>query len=86
MLTSVRYKIDAHRDEDVCTQIETAENLHLADAIKLIVDYERIVNELGVAVLTLYPYHRGKGCSWRRYSSSRVLVSATESLPARGCR
>ena len=55
MLTSVRYKIDAHRDEDVCTQIETAENLHLADAIKLIVDYERIVNELGVAVLTLYP-------------------------------
>ena len=21
------------------------------------------------------PYHKGKGCSWRRYSSARVLVS-----------
>lgn len=49
-LTSVRNKIDAHRDEDVCTQIETAENLHLADAVKIIVDYERIINELGVTV------------------------------------
>lgn len=50
MLTSVRNKIDAHRDEDVCTQIETAENLHLADAVKLIVDYERIINKLGTTV------------------------------------
>lgn len=50
MLTSVRNKIDAHRDEDVCAQIETTENLHLADAVKLIVNYERIVNELGTAV------------------------------------
>lgn len=50
LLTSVRNKIDAHRDEDVSTQIETAENLHLADAVKIIVDYERIINELGVAV------------------------------------
>lgn len=50
MLTNVRNKINAHRDEDVCTQIETAENLHLADAIKLILNYGRIVNELGVAV------------------------------------
>lgn len=50
MLTSVRNKIDAHRDEDVCTQIETSENLHLADAVKMIVNYERIVNELGTAV------------------------------------
>lgn len=50
MLSSVRNKIDAHRDEDVCTQIETAENLHLADAVKLIVDYERIINELGTVV------------------------------------
>lgn len=49
-LTSVRNKIDAHRDEDVCMQIETAENLHLADAIKIIVDFERIINELGVTV------------------------------------
>lgn len=49
-LTSVRNKIDAHRDEDVCTQINTTENLHLADAVKIIVDYERIINELGVTV------------------------------------
>ena len=49
-LTSVRNKIDAHRDEDVCMQIETAENLHLSDAGKLILDYGRIVNELGTVV------------------------------------
>lgn len=49
-LTSVRNKIDAHRDEDVCMQIETAENLHLSDAVKLILDYGRIVNELGTIV------------------------------------
>lgn len=49
-LTIVRNKIDAHRDEDVCMQIETAENLHLADAIQLIVEYERIINELGSVV------------------------------------
>lgn len=49
-LTNVRNTIDAHRDEDVCMQIETAENLHLSDAVKLIVDYGRIVNELGTVV------------------------------------
>ena len=50
LLTSVRNKIDAHRDEDVCMQIETADNLHLSDAVKLILDYGRIVNELGTVV------------------------------------
>ena len=49
-LTNVRNTIDAHRDEDVCVQIETAENFHLADAVKIIVDYERIINELGGTV------------------------------------
>lgn len=49
-LTNVRNKIDAHRDEDVCTQINTTVNLHLADAIQLIVEYERIINELGTVV------------------------------------
>lgn len=49
-LTNVRNTIDAHRDEDVCMQIETAENLHLSDAVKLILDYGRIVNELGTVV------------------------------------
>ena len=27
-----------------------------------------------------------RGCSWLRSVSARVFVSATESLPARGCR
>lgn len=49
-LTNVRNTIDAHRDEDVCMQIETAENLHLSDAVKLILDYGRIVNKLGTVV------------------------------------
>lgn len=49
-LTNVRNTIDAHRDEDICMQIETAENLHLSDAVKLILDYGRIVNELGTVV------------------------------------
>lgn len=49
-LTSVRNKIDAHRDKDVCVQIETLENLHLADAVQLIIDYMTIINELGKAV------------------------------------
>lgn len=49
-LTNVRNTIDAHRDEDVCMQIETAENLHLSDTVKLILDYGRIVNKLGTVV------------------------------------
>lgn len=49
-LTNVRNKIDAHRDKDVCVQIETSENLHLADAVQLIIDYMTIINELGKAV------------------------------------
>ena len=27
------------------------------------------------------PYHKGKGCSWRRYSSARVLVSQRSLCP-----
>lgn len=46
----MRNKIDAHRDKDVCVQIETSENLHLADAVTLIIDYMTIINELGKAV------------------------------------
>lgn len=49
-LKSVRNKIDAHRDKDVCVQIETSENLYLTDAVQLLVDYMTIVNELGKAV------------------------------------
>lgn len=49
-LKSVRNKIDAHRDKDVCVQIEISENLHLVDAVQLIIDYMTIINELGTAV------------------------------------
>ena len=49
-LTSIRNKIDAHRDEDVSVQIKTSENLCLADAVKLIIEYMTIVNELGTVV------------------------------------
>lgn len=27
------------------------------------------------------PYHKGEGCSWRRYSSARVLVSQQSLCP-----
>ena len=49
-LKSIRKVISAHRDEDVCAQIEMIENVHLADAIKLINEYGIILNELGAAV------------------------------------
>ena len=33
------------------------------------------------------PFPSGdRGCSWRRYSSARVLVSSAEPMPTRGCR
>ena len=33
------------------------------------------------------PFPSGdRGCSWRRYSSARVLVSSAEPVPTRGCR
>ena len=50
MLKSTRNAISAHRDEDVCTQIEMIENIGLADAVQLIIEYEHILNELGTAV------------------------------------
>lgn len=49
-LKSIRNAISAHRDEDICIQIEMIENVHLADAIKLINEYGIILNELGAAV------------------------------------
>lgn len=49
-LKLVRNNVAAHRDNDVCTQINTTENMHLTDAIQLIVEYERIINELGSVV------------------------------------
>ena len=46
-LTRVRKGIDAHRDEDVNVQIDIIEGLHLAEVVRLIVDYGNIVNKLG---------------------------------------
>lgn len=46
-LTSVRNKIDAHRDVEVSVQMEVIEGLHLANAVQLIVEYEDIINKLG---------------------------------------
>ena len=46
-LTRVRNSIDAHRDVEVSAQIDIMEGLHLAEAVKLIIDYGNIVNKLG---------------------------------------
>ena len=46
-LTRVRNSVDAHRDLEVSTQIDTIEGLHLSEAVQLIIDYGNIVNKLG---------------------------------------
>ena len=46
-LTRVRNSIDAHRDMEVSTQLETIEGLHLAEAVQLIINYGNIINRLG---------------------------------------
>jgi hypothetical protein len=46
-LTRVRNSIAAHRDEEVSTQIEMIEGLHLSDTVELIIEYGNIVNKLG---------------------------------------
>lgn len=38
----------AHREEDICVQIETIEGIHLSEALKLIAEYGSIVNQLGM--------------------------------------
>lgn len=52
-LILVRNKIAAHRDSDVCEQIETIEGLHLSEAVSLITEYGRIINKLGVVTSPL---------------------------------
>lgn len=49
-LKYVRNNIGAHRDNEICKQLKTIENLHLSVAIKLVLEYENIINDLGVAV------------------------------------
>lgn len=52
-LILVRNKIAAHRDSDVCEQIETIEGLHLSEAVSLITEYGNIINKLGVVTSPL---------------------------------
>ena len=49
-LKHVRNNVAAHRDNDVCNQLDISENLHLSDAVKLVVEYGNIINELGTAI------------------------------------
>ena len=49
-LKYVRNNIGAHRDNEICKQLKTIENLHLSVAIKLVLEYENIINDLGRAV------------------------------------
>lgn len=49
-LKLVRNNVAAHRDNDVCKQLDISENLHLSDAVKLVVEYGNIINELGTII------------------------------------
>lgn len=49
-LKNVRNNVAAHRDNDICNQLETLEELRLSDAVKLVIEYGNIINELGAAV------------------------------------
>lgn len=50
MLKYVRNNVAAHRDNDICNQLETLEDLHLSDAVKLVGEYGNIIKDLGTAV------------------------------------
>ena len=49
-LRHVRNNVATHRDNYVCKQLDISENLHLSDAVKLVVEYGNIINELGTAI------------------------------------
>lgn len=49
-LKYVRNNVAAHRDNDICNQLNILEGLHLSDAVKLVVDYGSIINDLGTVV------------------------------------
>ena len=49
-LKHVRNNVAAHRDNDIGKQLDILENLHLSNAIKLVVEYGNIINELGSAI------------------------------------
>lgn len=52
-LKRIRNIVAAHRDEDVCLQIETIEYLHLSEALKLVTEYGCIVNQLGLVMASI---------------------------------
>lgn len=49
-LKYVRNNVAAHRDNDICNQLDTLDGLHLSDAIKLVVEYGNIINDFGAGV------------------------------------
>lgn len=49
-LKHVRNNVAAHRDNDICNQLETLEELRLSDAVKLVAEYGNIINDLGTVV------------------------------------
>ena len=49
-LKNVRNTVAAHRDNDICNQLDTLEGLHLSDAVKLVIEYGNIINDLGAVV------------------------------------
>lgn len=49
-LKHVRNNVAAHRDNDICNQLDTLDGLHLSDAVKLVVEYGNIINDLGAVV------------------------------------
>lgn len=56
MLKYVRNNVAAHRDNDICNQLETLEDLHLSDAVKLVGEYGTAVSPikgLGIKILNM---------------------------------
>lgn len=46
-LTHIRKSLDAHRESDIAVQVDILEELHISNAVQLIIEYGSIVNNLG---------------------------------------
>lgn len=54
-LKDIRVKNVAHRDADILNQIDVIEELNWTDCIKLLLDYEKILNDFGAFLTSLIP-------------------------------
>lgn len=54
-LKDVRVTNVAHRDKDILNQIDVIEELNWSDCIKLLLDYEKILNDFGTFLSSLIP-------------------------------